>query len=79
MAETAQEDKTFKPKRSTNWGVIILMVILVLLSGVIAWFVFFDKKVNAPRSSLMTNIGGGSLNSMSMSNNSAYGFNGKIQ
>jgi len=78
MAETDQKDTTPKPTRSTNWGVIILMIILVLLSGVIAWFVFFDKKVNATRNTIMTNVGGQSLNSMSMSNNSAYGYNSNI-
>jgi regulatory protein YycI of two-component signal transduction system YycFG len=73
MARSAQDDK-----RSTNWGVIMLMIILVLLMGVISWFVFFDKKVNMRQNTIMTNMGGQSLNSMSISNNSAYGFNSRL-
>ena len=73
MARSAQDDK-----RSTNWGVIMLMIILVLLMGVISWFVFFDKKVNMRQNTIMTNMGGQSLNSMSISNHSAYGFNSRL-
>lgn len=61
----AMEEK--KTKRSTNWGVIMLIISLIIVAGYIGYVMYKDRK-NIP------NNNGMSFNSQSISYNGGYGY-----